>query len=494
MTIAESNWFNKEQIVRAFGVPAHILADPDRTAAPRYWSLCMTSENHGTVGKAGDVFSHAPGKHERVLVVEVPTPANAPIDRVDLRVLTGTGVARTPMGELVFGASTQHAVGKTAEETVEVPAQWLRNLAQLRPEAYSHDGLMAVTRAFCDTADDYSAGILPVFAIAPAATSASTAHPNWLDYDPAKDILTIYGVKYSSELFSGLGLGPVGMSFTILAREDGALTLCRGPVTAQADPTVLTDERIEQIWDETVTADAETLKEVRLRFARAVARNVAAQIDQVAVPEGWKLVPVEPTLDMVTKGFESAPDEFFSPGENWDTYAAMTGCQKAAYRARLCYAAMLAAAPAVPAQAAPLPVQAAPAPAERIECWSHNEEDFSAKSLGELVDTHELQPGATVWAGEAVHPEPSSLFSTDWVIENMGEAAYDIAGEHGGEDYPNVSDEQVAELEALVVGWITKCAPPTFWTVKNVRAYVLTAKDCGGQASTSGERQEGGAA
>jgi hypothetical protein len=348
----------------------------------------------------------------------------------------------------VFGASTQHAVGKTAEETVEVPAQWLRNLAQLRPEAYSHDGLVAVTRAFCDTAADYSAGIPPVFAIAPATTGASTARPDWLEYDPADHILTIYGVKYSADLFSGLGLGPVGMSFTILAREDGALTLRRGPVAAQAG--------------------------------------------HVAVPEGWKLVPVEPILDMVTSGFESVPDEFFSPGEYWDTYAAMTGCQKAAHRARLCYAAMLAAAPAAPAQAAPLPVQAAPAPAERIECWSHNEEDFSAKSLGELIDTHELQPGATIWAGEAVHPEPSSLFSTDWVIENMGEAAYDIAGEHGGEDYPNVSDDQVAELEALVVGWITKCAPPTFWTVKNVRAYVLTAKDCGGQASTSGEHQEGG--
>jgi hypothetical protein len=129
----------------------------------------------------------------------------------------------------------------------------------------------------------------------------------------------------------------------------------------------------------------------------------------------------------------------------------------------------------------------ASASAESIECWSHNEEDFSAQSLSELIDTHELQPGETVWVGEAVHPEPSSLFSTDWLIENMGKAAYDIAGEHGGEDYPNVSDEQVAELEALVVGWITKCAPPTFWTVKNVRPYVLTAEDCGDQASTPGE-------
>jgi hypothetical protein len=119
---------------------------PRRTAGiPRTWSLCMTSENHGTVGPAGCKFSHAPEKHERVLVVEVPAEPGA----------------------------------------------------------------------------------------------GRTAHPNWLDYDPAKDILTIYGVKYSGELFSGLGLGPVGMSFTILAREDGALTLCRGPVAAQAGQVVV---------------------------------------------------------------------------------------------------------------------------------------------------------------------------------------------------------------------------------------------------------------
>lgn len=65
---------------------------PRRTAGiPRTWSLCMTSENHGTVGKAGDPFSHAPGKHERVLVVEVPAAAGAPIDQVNLQLVTSAG-------------------------------------------------------------------------------------------------------------------------------------------------------------------------------------------------------------------------------------------------------------------------------------------------------------------------------------------------------------------------------------------------------------------
>ena len=353
MTIAESIQLNKEQVARAFGVPAHMLADPDRTAVPRYWSLCMTSENHGTVGPAGCKFTHAPDKHERVLVVEVPTAAGA----------------------------------------------------------------------------------------------GSTPHPNWLDYDPAKDILTIYGVKYSGELFSGLGLGPVGMSFTILAREDGALTLCRGPVAAQAG--------------------------------------------QVAVPEGFKLVPVEPTLEMVTKGFESAPDECFSPTAEWEAYAAMTGCQKAAHRARLCYAAMLATVPTSPAQASPAPAQTQPP--SPTECWSVSDEGFSHDSLAELLDNHpELEAGSRVFVGEAAHPALNRLIDSDDVIVQMGDRADDIAGEYA-DGYPDVSAEDKAELDALLAAWIEKACPPTFYEVKNVRAYVITEQDISGaQVSTSGQRQEGG--
>lgn len=347
---------------KLFAAPARAVAAgrPART-----WSLLLTSENHGQVGKLGCNFPWAPGQHERVQVMEIVEAGAAPAPGTDL------------------------------------------------------GGLVRIT---------IDGTVIPLAA------------------PPA----------------------PVGAS------------------------TVLTDERVNEIYD--ASTDTTPAYKAHIAFARAIEREVAAQAGQVAVSEGWKLVPIEPTLDMITDGFESAPDEFFSPAEEWEAYEEMTGCQKAAHRAKLCYAAMLAVAPSAPAVAQQAPAQAEPVQAEGIECWSHNEEDFNAQSLGELIDTHELRPGATVWVGEAVHPEPKRLFSTDWLIENMNEAAYDIAGEHGGEDYPNVSDEQVAELEALVVGWITKCAPPNFWTVKNVRPYVLTEEDCGAQASTPDGRQEGGAA
>lgn len=63
------------------------------------------------------------------------------------------------------------------------------------------------------------------------------------------------------------------------------------------------------------------------------------------IPDGYVMVPKEPTERMVIDGFESEPDEAFSEPEVWEAYQEMSGCEQAAYRARLCWAAMLAATP-----------------------------------------------------------------------------------------------------------------------------------------------------
>lgn len=63
------------------------------------------------------------------------------------------------------------------------------------------------------------------------------------------------------------------------------------------------------------------------------------------IPDGWVMVPVEPTEDMIVNGFESEPDESFSDEKEWEAYDAMSGCQQAAHRAKLCWAAMIASAP-----------------------------------------------------------------------------------------------------------------------------------------------------
>ncbi|MDE7908748.1 hypothetical protein NVS39_24900, partial [Enterobacter cloacae] len=69
------------------------------------------------------------------------------------------------------------------------------------------------------------------------------------------------------------------------------------------------------------------------------------QLNSPVIPDGWVMVPVEPTEDMIVNGFESEPDESFSDEKEWEAYEAMSGCQQAAHRAKLCWAAMIEAAP-----------------------------------------------------------------------------------------------------------------------------------------------------
>ncbi|EKJ9784358.1 hypothetical protein R5M28_003711 [Klebsiella aerogenes] len=92
----------------------------------------------------------------------------------------------------------------------------------------------------------------------------------------------------------------------------------------------------------------------RLSFAEAMLLQRAIDIlvygagNFPVIPDGYVMVPKEPTEKMVIKGFESEPDEFLSEPEVWEEYQNMSGCQQAAHRARLCWAAMLAAIPPAP--------------------------------------------------------------------------------------------------------------------------------------------------
>lgn len=73
--------------------------------------------------------------------------------------------------------------------------------------------------------------------------------------------------------------------------------------------------------------------------------GLAEAVNSPVTPDGWVMVPVEPTEDMIVNGFESEPDESFSDEREWEAYYAMSGCQQAAHRAKLCWAAMIASAP-----------------------------------------------------------------------------------------------------------------------------------------------------
>lgn len=111
-------------------------------------------------------------------------------------------------------------------------------------------------------------------------------------------------------------------------------------------PNHYDDDHINDMWASWNACRAATLQGNHRDLSYPVDPQIAAYetIMEQAIPDGYALVPVEPTEDMVIHGFESVPHPLFQPSD-WDKYQTMSGCEQAAHRARLCWAAMIAAAP-----------------------------------------------------------------------------------------------------------------------------------------------------
>lgn len=113
------------------------------------------------------------------------------------------------------------------------------------------------------------------------------------------------------------------------------------------------------------------------------------------------------------------------------------------------------------------------------ECWSVDEENFNCSSLDELILSHDdLVVGGTAWKADAVEIDPASYISASDVTEMLSERAYDDVGEYA-EDWPCVTGEATAELDALLRDWVHKHCKEgmTFYRVRNSTAYTLTAED-----------------
>lgn len=111
--------------------------------------------------------------------------------------------------------------------------------------------------------------------------------------------------------------------------------------------------------------------------------------------------------------------------------------------------------------------------------WSIDEEIFDCDNVTEVIYKDydgNLKVGSTVYYGELHEVDVKSLFHIDYLIETFGEQAWDKVGE-AAEDYPNVTNEQVKELSDFIEGWLNKYAKPNFYTVENVKPYILTEQD-----------------
>ncbi|WP_250501938.1 hypothetical protein [Caballeronia sp. AZ7_KS35] len=120
---------------------------------------------------------------------------------------------------------------------------------------------------------------------------------------------------------------------------------------------------------------------------------------------------------------------------------------------------------------------------EKRQAWSRNGEDYTCDDLHELIDLEDdLEAGDVVFVGEVKAIEMKHLCDADDVIEMMGERAYDEAGEWA-DNYPDVTPEAKAELDALLLAWMEKHAKPSFYTVVNAHEYTVTAEDLEGRTA-----------
>jgi hypothetical protein len=120
------------------------------------------------------------------------------------------------------------------------------------------------------------------------------------------------------------------------------------------------------------------------------------------------------------------------------------------------------------------PAPGTPAPAvelDTFECYSTSGEDYSQDTLGEALA--DLEPGDTLHIGTAVRRLPSAFFHVDTLLDNMGDAASDEAGEHA-DGFPNLPKDKIADLKRMVGSWLDANLTVDFWTVRNTREVTVT--------------------
>lgn len=221
----------------------------------------------------------------------------------------------------------------------------------------------------------------------------------------------------------------------------------------------LTNEQIDDAWDSipaTFTrgqGEQEWDRENRRAFARAIEREVAAQAGQVAVPEGWAFAPLKPTKEMLAA-------------------AMLTWANTPGAAIEETYAAMLAAAPSAPAVAQQAPAQAVPG-------WISVDERLP--DAGYCLATYRNQHGKL----RIIRAKYARQFEID-----AGEDAID----HGNCEYNEADDTYY-----LKAGWL-ECIDnwgeysSVYVCEGEVTHWMPLPALPGAQASTAGERQEGGAA
>jgi hypothetical protein len=124
------------------------------------------------------------------------------------------------------------------------------------------------------------------------------------------------------------------------------------------------------------------------------------------------------------------------------------------------------------------PTEPAP-PSGPTQVWGYADSDQAEVWLGSASSREEIiKEGREYYRNEGFwissgSPVQASKFTPegDWVLEAMGERAYDELGEVAS-DWPDVSSEKAAELTKLLEDWADKNIPCGMWSSDSKPEYI----------------------
>lgn len=140
---------------------------------------------------------------------------------------------------------------------------------------------------------------------------------------------------------------------------------------------------------------------------------------------------------------------------------------------------------------------AAAVPAVRITprdgkwVYSDNDEVFSSfdhdTELSAIDDALDYYDDAeTIYVGQVKTLDVRRMIRAEYLIENIGERAYDDVGE-AAEHWPELSKDQQAELEGIIADYILSKSPADFYSVENMRTYTREQAEAMLAAERKGE-------
>jgi hypothetical protein len=110
------------------------------------------------------------------------------------------------------------------------------------------------------------------------------------------------------------------------------------------------------------------------------------------------------------------------------------------------------------------------------DCYSTNGENYYLYDDGDFLCSG-VEVGDTIYEATVVSYVSTDFIDAESIVEEIGDSAFGEAGEYA-EGWPNLSKSDMVELQKIIGNFIdSKCKPPKFWTVENVRDRILTEDD-----------------